>query len=497
MDVPLETLLDSIDEAVLTIDDAARVVFLNEAGARLFNCTPSAVTGQPAATIPSVAAVLAQLDLDFANPHSLPARTVRRIQWGDAGGARAVPMEAVVSHVYIDGHRLITTVLRDVSFQQEMEQAVYDARKNQALGALAGGIAHDFNNVLAAVISQIDLALYSPGFPAHLREHLIHAQTSARRGAELVSKLQLFGQQRKPDLGPVNPAELLDQLAFVLRRSVDPKISIQTPGVTDRLWDVTADAGQILQALLNLGLNARDAMPRGGTLTLAATNVRFSDADAIAPRRAGEFVRFTVCDTGEGMTPDVASRVFEPYFSTKDLSRGPGLGLSITAALVAEHSGWLEVQSEVGRGSAFSIVLPRSTAAAVETPKKPVETSAVEGRERILVVDDEEMVRMVIKAVLAYRGYEVTEAQDGEEAVTLYGANPGGYDLVLLDLHMPKLNGHEALLRIRKINPNAKAVMLSGGVQDVDGELDPIVFLQKPFENQELLRVVRQLLDGL
>lgn len=496
MDVPLETLLDSIDDAVLSIDDASRIVFLNEAGARLFNCVPSVVTGQLAEAVPAIAAVLAQLELDLANSHSLPARTVRRIQWRGGAEAAPIPMEAVVSHVYIDGHRLITTVLRDVSFQQEMEKAVYDARKTQALGALAGGIAHDFNNVLAAVISQIDLALYSPGFPPHLREHLIQAQTSARRGAELVSKLQMFGQQRKPDLEPVSPAELIDQLAFVLRRSVDPKISIQTPAATERLWDVTADAGQVLQALLNLGLNARDAMPLGGTLTLAAANVRFAGAEAIAPRQAGEFVRFTVSDTGKGMTPEVASRAFEPYFTTKDLSRGPGLGLSITAALVAEHSGWLEVQSEPGRGSAFSIVLPRCAPAPVAAAKKPVETSAAEGRERILVVDDEEMVRMVIKAVLAYRGYEVTEAQDGGEAVTLYESNPGGFDLVLLDLHMPKINGHEALLRIRKINPKVKAVMLSGGVQEADSELDPVTFLQKPFENQELLRVVRQLLDG-
>lgn len=497
MDVPLEALLDSIDDAVLSIDDASRIVFLNEAGARLFHCIPSVITGQSASAVPAVASVLAQLELDFENPHNLPARTVRRIQWRDATGAQPVPMEAVVSHVYIDGHRLITTVLRDVSFQQEMEKAVYDARKNQALGALAGGIAHDFNNVLAAVISQIDLALYSAGFPGHLREHLVHAQTSARRGAELVSKLQLFGQQRKPDLGPVSPAELLDQLAFVLRRSVDPKISIQTPPATEPVWDVTADPGQILQVLLNLGLNARDAMPHGGKLTLAASNVRFSETHAVAPRKAGEFVRFTVSDTGKGMAPEVASRVFEPYFTTKDSSRGPGLGLSITAALVAEHSGWIEVQSEVGQGSAFSVFLPKCAAAPVPAPRKPVQASAVEGRERILVVDDEEMVRMVIKAVLAYRGYQVTEAQDGEEAVTLYEANPGGFDLVLLDLHMPILNGHEALLRIRKVNPKAKAVMLSGGVQEADSELDPITFLQKPFENQELLRVVRQLLDGL
>jgi CheY-like chemotaxis protein len=257
----------------------------------------------------------------------------------------------------------------------------------------------------------------------------------------------------------------------------------------------------MMQALLNLGITARDAMPKGGMLNISAENVRIGADELHGSRRAGEFVRLKVSDTGMGMPPEVVSRVFEPYFSTKDLSRGPGLGLSITAAVVAEHSGWMEVESQIGRGSVFSIFLPRSQELASARKQVTVaDAHSLEGKERILVVDDEELVRMVTKAVLAYRGYQVLEAEDGEDAVAKYAANLGTIDLIMMDLHMPKMNGHDALVRIREINPRAKAVLLSGGLQEADGGLsamERVVFLQKPFENQELLRLVRELLDAV
>jgi signal transduction histidine kinase len=424
------------------------------------------------------------------------SKSVRRLQVGS--GAEAVPLEAVVSCALVNGRRLYTAVIRDISLQQQMEKAVYESRKTQAIGALASGIAHDFNNVLAAVISQIDLVLHAPECPAGLKQHLNYAQTSARRGAELVNKLQTFSRQSKPVFGPLDLIDVLDQVVFMLRRSIDPKIAIDSPKPADRPWLVTADSNQIIQALLNLGINARDAMPRGGRLTFAVENASFAPA-ARPPRRAGDFVRVTVRDTGQGMPPDVLSRIFEPYFTTKDPSRGPGLGLSITAAVVAEHAGWMEVESEVGRGTCFALFLPRSIEPASTPTQVPVvDPKATEGRERILVVDDEELVRMVTKAVLAYRGYQVTEAQDGQDAVEQYARTPGAFDLVLMDLHMPRLNGYDALVRIREINPQARAIMLSGGVHDPDegvGQMEKVAFLHKPFENQELVRLVRQMLD--
>ena len=499
MDAPLNVILNSLEDALLGVDEHSNIALLNEAAANAFGCDRAAVVGLPVAHVPSVAEVVRQLKLDELSQPGSPDRATHRVLVS-RNAAEPLPMEATVCAVQFDGRRVHLAVIRDLSAQQQMERAVYDARKTQALGALAGGIAHDFNNVLAAVISQIDLALHAPEFPASLKQHLIYAQTSARRGAELVNKLQTFSRQGKSVFEPLHPAELTDQVVFVLRRSIDPKIAIHCPKPVVNPWLIRADCNQIMQALLNLGINARDAMPKGGTLTITVENASFSAAAAQAPRKVGDFVRLTVTDTGHGMTPETASRVFEPYFSTKDLSRGPGLGLSIAAAVVADHSGWMEVESQTGKGSRFSIFLPRTSESAT-APRKasPAEPKAMEGRERILVVDDEELVRLVTKAVLAYRGYQMVEAEDGEDALKKYSAAPGSFDLVLMDMHMPKLNGYDALLRIRELNPKAKAIVLSGGVHDPDdnfAQMAGVAFLHKPFENQELLSLVRQMLDS-
>jgi two-component system cell cycle sensor histidine kinase/response regulator CckA len=499
MDAPLNVILNSLEDAILGVDGHSNIALLNEAAANVFGCDRAAVIGLPVAHVPSVADVVHQLKLDELSKPGSPVRATRRLLVGRNTG-ESVPMEATVSAVHFNDGKVHFAIIRDLSAQQQMEQAVYDARKTQALGALASGIAHDFNNVLAAVISQIDLALHAPEFPASLRQHLIYAQTSARRGAELVNKLQTFSRQGKPAFEPLNPAELIEQVVFVLRRSIDPKVAIHFPKPAINPWLAKADSNQIMQALLNLGINARDAMPQGGAITITVENASFSTLEAQAPRKAGDFVRIAVADTGHGMTPDTASRVFEPYFSTKDLSRGPGLGLSIAAAVVADHSGWMEVESQVGKGSRFSIFLPR-TGDSATAPRKvaPTEPKAMEGKERILIVDDEELVRLVTKAVLAYRGYQMVEAEDGEDALRKYSAAPGSFDLILMDMHMPKLNGYDALLRIRELNPKARAIVLSGGVHDPDesfGQMAGVAFLHKPFENQELLRLVRQMLDS-
>lgn len=409
-------------------------------------------------------------------------------------------MEVAVSSAIVDGRKVSIVVLRDVSAELQMERTIYEARKTQALGALASGIAHDFNNILAATISQIDLVLHAPELPGALKEHLVYAQTSARRGADLVAKLQAFSRQGNPVFGSLDLMDVIDQVAFVLRRSIDPKIVVRCLKPACPPWHVQADANQIAQALLNLGVNAREAMSQGGTLTFSIENTTFSAPGTHSERKPGDFVRLMVTDTGPGMAPEVASRILEPYWTRKDLLCGPGLGLAIAAAVVAEHSGWMEVESHPGRGTRFSVFLPRSMERAL-VPKRILapEPQSMEGRERILVVDDEELVRLVTKAVLAYRGYQIVEAEDGEDAVQKYAKSAMPFDLVLMDMHMPRLNGHAALRRIREINPRAKAVILSGGVHEPEeytGHEERVAFLHKPFENQELLRVVRRVLDS-
>ncbi len=502
MDLRLEAIINSVDDAIISVDEEQRVVFLNEPAARLFRCERSHAAGQPLAQFPELTDAWRQLNLDGAPLSEAVPRAVRRIQRRRTD-ADPTPLEAMLSGAVVNGKKIVTAVIRDIFLQQQMEAAVYQARKHQAIGALASGIAHDFNNILTAVISQIDLALHGPDCPVSLRDHLNYAQASARRGAELVHKLQQFSRQTKPKFGPLNLTEVIEQVVFVLRRSIDPRVTIKYVPPAARPWLVRADAGQIMHALVNLGLNARDAMPDGGWLHIQLANLSLAPADARAPRQAGDFVQLTVADTGRGMSPEAMARLFEPYFTTKDVSKGPGLGLSITFSVVAEHGGWMEVESRLGHGTQFHVFLPRTREPAV-APAAPdalvADTRRMEGRERILIVDDEEPVRVVMRAVLAFRGYQIVEAGDGEEALGKYAAASPPFDLVLMDVHLPRLNGRDALQRMREHNPRIKAILLSGGLNDQEheppGTMEGARFLQKPFQNQELVRAVREALDA-
>ena len=502
MERQLEAILNSLDDAIVCVDDAPRVVLLNKAAARLFQCEPERVVGQPLAQCPALAGMWASLKISDLPLAAGGPRIVRQLE-GKRPDGQKFPLEAMLSCAEVNGKRLFTLLFRDISWQQQMEHALQEARKHQAVGALASGIAHDFNNVLTAVISQLDLAIHSPECPENLKPNLNYAQTSARRGAEMVSKLQMFNRQARAKSASADPMEIVEQVVFVLRRSIDPRVEIECETPAPRPWLIRTDYGQLMQALVNLGLNARDAMANGGRLSIQLANATIAPIEARPPKKAGEFVRMTVADTGPGMTPEMLSRLSEPRPATQNVRQGFGLGLSITIGIVAEQGGWVEAESREGQGTRFHVYLPRATETAGLATVRSVlrsEKQTLEGRERILVVDDEEPVRTVIRAVLAYRGYQITEANDGEDAVRKFAEAPVRFDLVLMDLHMPRMDGRDALGKIRQLDPKAKAVMLSGTLHELgDGgsaEIHGVRYLPKPFQNQELLELVRQTLDA-
>jgi CheY-like chemotaxis protein len=259
-----------------------------------------------------------------------------------------------------------------------------------------------------------------------------------------------------------------------------------------------------MQVLMNLCINARDAMTHGGELCIRLENVVCVHPEGGHPGKPGDFVKLTVSDTGEGMPPEVLNRLFEPYFTTKAVGKGTGLGLSIAYGIVTEHGGWMEVESKPRTGSRFNVYLPRATQAAPDADEGAKEgfapdSPALEGRERVLVVDDDEMVCLVVRAVLSYRGYHVAEAHNGEEGVQKYIEASPPFDLVILDLNMPRLNGWDAMERIRRHDPEALIVLLSGGLTEGEIErartLGAKNLLTKPFENPDLLRLVRKTID--
>ncbi len=495
--------MDSVRNGVICLEAGSRVVYLNRAMEGLFRTDRSRVIGNPIEFSPELGQIFRTAEQQRAAgmADALPFRLdfTHRTDTGNA-----IPMTVTITEALHGEMRILIGVVRDLSNLKRMEEAVVQSRKSQAIGALAGGIAHDFNNILTALLSQLDLALDDAQLPGPAREHILQAQTSGRRAAELISRLQTFSRQTETRTTTVDLAELIAQVELILRRSLDRRIQIRTDLIKPGQWLVSADASQVIQVVFNLALNARDAMPQGGDLGIHLERVKRTKPDTTGTPPVEGWVRLTVRDSGGGMSPEVMNRAFEPYFTTKTIGRGTGLGLSIAQSMMQEQGGWMEVESEPGKGSRMHVFLP---AIAPGTPASPAElhqlpaadTRAFEGRETILIVDDEEMVRLVIKAVLSYRGYKVLEATDGSHFFEVMGALAVPPDLALLDVDMPRLNGWEALQQIKAAWPKLPVIMLSGGAVDSDSfrarERGAVGFLAKPFKNEQLVQLVRKTLD--
>lgn len=491
--LPWESIVNSARDGVVCVDESGGCLFLNRAAEAMFGVQRSEVIGKAV----EFDGDLAQAFVDASGSPDAPfTRDVsRRKADGDS-----MPLSITITEATHDRQRIQTAVIRDLSAMKQMEEALMLSRKNQAIGSLASGIAHDFNNILTALLSQLDLALDANQQPEAAREHILHAQNSGRRAAELISRLQMFSRQTETQTKVVDFAELIEQVVLILRRSVDRRIRVRHDPAKRGEWLVKGDASQVIQVVLNLCLNARDAMPEGGEIGIHLKRARRS-----SPAGGGEcrWVQLTVRDSGQGMPPEVIERLFEPYFTTKSLGRGTGLGLSIAQSIVQAQGGWIEAESEEERGSRIHVFLretePQSTDHGVLHEFVSRETRALEGREAVLIADDEEMVRLVMKAVLSYRGYRITEATDGEHVLEILRAEQGRFDLVLLDVDMPRLNGWDALKKMRVEYPQVRVILLSGGAvaSDTDTALrsGAAAFLAKPFRNEELVQLVRRTLD--
>jgi CheY-like chemotaxis protein len=371
----------------------------------------------------------------------------------------------------------------------------------EALGQLAGGVAHDFNNLLTAVLGNLALVRLGPDDPN--RPMLRTVEQAAGRAADLTRKLLGYARRNQLLVAPVYPADVIGEVVDILHRTFDPRIEIVVSVTTGAA--VLADATLVNQALINLCLNARDAMSVGGRLTLAADAVEVGPAEAgkYPDGRPGAYVRFAVTDTGEGMTDAVVGRLFEPFFTTKEVGRGTGLGLPMVHGIMRQHGGWVTVASAPGKGSRFELYLPAAgTAPSDSTPAPPPRLAAPAtvppGDDRpatgtILLVDDEVMIRQLARVVLEAAGYAVLEAEDGVVAVDVFRREHDRIDLVILDLTMPRLSGRDAFRQIQEIDPAAKVLFSSGYSVDDLAELDGARgLLSKPYRPPDLLTAVRR-----
>ena len=385
-----------------------------------------------------------------------------------------------------------------------VDPALLQADKNRAISLLARGVAHDFNNIFAALLSHLDLLRTAPDFPADLRENAELAQASARRGADLVGKLQTFSSQAEPRRVPLDLAGLVGEVFVLLRRSIGVDVSMRWVPATAALWSVAADANQILQMLFNLCLTAREAVAQGGEIIIRLENV------AVPPpppppteNRAGDFVVLAVSGLGPGQDLAALGAVSARTAGAGDAAKSGGLGLSIADSISAGHGGWLEVERRPGVGTEFRVFLPRADRPAGPAPQTERSLTAagggLDGTETILVVDDEQPLRLLIRAVLGYRGYQIIEAGSGEESLQVFATSPTPVSLVLMDVNLPGLSGWEAMAQLRARSPGLPVVVLSGGYAEEESRramaLGAADFVSKPFDNLQLVQTVRKVLD--
>ncbi|MCS6976929.1 MAG: PAS domain S-box protein [Gemmatales bacterium] len=394
----------------------------------------------------------------------------------------------------------VLSISWDVSEQRALEEQLRQAQKMEAVGQLAGGIAHDFNNLLQGILGNISLVLSALPESDPNRPLLQSADKAATRASELVRNLLSFSRRGELHLESVSVNAIVQEMLEILRPKVPGNVTLRLELQPDA-GCIRADAAQMGRVIMNLCLNACDAMPSGGTLTIRTRNVEVTAQEArqFVGAKAGPAVCIQVADTGLGMTPEVRSRIFEPFFTTKPPGQGTGLGLSMVLGIVQQHRGWLDCWSEPGRGSVFTVWLPRDDSPSVTMPSlSPVATSAIRGSETILVVDDEPVVRMLARTILQRLGYTVLEASDGPDAVHLFQKEHHRITLVLLDYTMPGMSGQEVLEELTRIDPQVRVLFSSGystspPAEQLSGNV--LGFLGKPYRPEQLGKAVRQALD--
>jgi PAS domain S-box-containing protein len=388
-------------------------------------------------------------------------------------------------------------VKRDVTRELQLEEQYHQAQKLEALGRLTGGIAHDFNNLLTAIIGFAELAYseYSPDDPK--QELMDKVLNSSRRAADLVRQLLIFSRKQVVELRLLNLNEIVSESNKMLERIIGEDVELRTY-LASGLWPVKIDSTQMVQIILNLAVNARDAMPEGGQLTIETANIVLDEAYMATQLKAqpGEYVLLALSDTGVGMNKAVQDRIFEPFFTTKGTSKGTGLGLATIYGIVEQSKGSIWVYSEEGRGTTFKIYLPRATAEASLPAAAPAMEKISTGHETILLVEDNESVRSLFANVLEAQGYTMLTAADGQAALHLVESQTGPIDLLLSDIVMPHLNGKLLAEQLSQIYPDLKIIFMSGYTDQTVGDLPPEAsFMQKPFSPMVLLRRVRQVLD--
>ena len=417
------------------------------------------------------------------------------------------PVEITVNYLEFEGKEYNCAFARDISERKEaererekMQAQLRQAQKMEAVGTLAGGIAHDFNNLLQAVQGYAQLLLLRKGDNESGQRELEQIVRAARRGGELTQQLLTFSRKVESELQPIDLNHEVESVRLLLERTIPKMIEIEF-SLAEDLKIINGDPGQVEQILMNLAVNAKDAMPDIGKLMVETNNVTLDEAYCKMHRvaKAGDYVQLTVSDTGHGMDKETLEHIFEPFYTTKETGKGTGLGLATVYGIVKSHKGHIVCYSELGEGTTFKIYLPameftEGTARADEQIMEPQG-----GSETVLLVDDDKPIRILGTEILENFGYTVLTATDGESALDLYREKQKKIDLVIMDLIMPGMGGKRCMVELLKINPEARVAIASG--YSPDGPTREILkngargFINKPYDLRQMLKIVREVLD--
>jgi two-component system cell cycle sensor histidine kinase/response regulator CckA len=411
------------------------------------------------------------------------------------------PVEISLGPLQTGDELLISSIVVDISARKKMEKQLRLSQRMEAIGELAGGVAHDFNNLLAVILGCADIVLDALPAEHPAAKKIETIRQAGSSAADLTRQLLAFSRQQMLQPRVLDLKEVIDKIQVLLRRLIGENIEIRV-SLEPSLGCVKADPGQIEQVLLNLCVNARDAMPKGGRLTIAVRNVVLDDSfrDERLMVVPGPYVMLTVEDTGCGMNRETQARIFDPFFTTKEVGKGTGMGLATVYGIVKQSGGYIWVYSEVGKGSVFKVYLPFVNESPQLTPQKDTDASSLRGTETILLAEDSDSLREMAKEYLESVGYSVIESASGKDALERAKEFNGIIHLLLTDIVMPEMSGPELAAEVAGSRPGIKIIYTSGytdGAIARQGILDPAVaFIQKPYRPKALGRKIREVLDG-
>jgi PAS domain S-box-containing protein len=490
-------LLDQAQDAILVRDLDQNILFWNKGAEKIYGWSTEEVIGKNAEDV-----LFKDRSAQF---HAARQAIIQNGEWnGEMHQVRRDGNEIIVESRWTlvrdeqGKPKSILVINTDVTEKKRMESQFLRAQRMESIGTLAGGIAHDLNNVLSPILMAIDM-LQLRVTDESSRKWFEVMRTNAERGANMVRQVLSFARGVEGERVALQPKHLIKEIVKILRETLPKSIEINFQ-VPNDLWVISADATQIHQVLMNLSVNARDAMPEGGSISIKAENVFVDEnyARMHIEAKAGRFVVISVSDTGPGMTAQIQSRIFEPFFTTKEMTKGTGLGLSTALTIVKSHGGFINVYSELHKGSQFTVYLP-----ALDMPGN-VDSAAAQtdlplgNGELILVVDDEESIREITRGTLETFGYTVLTASDGTEALALYADKKNEIAAVLTDMVMPFMDGPATIRALQRMNPNVRIIAASGlgaGLHAGEGTLEGVsVFLNKPYTAEKLLKTLAEVL---